>query len=112
MGADAGDPPPSRGLTRPFKSFSERFRPAGKDFDRPADRAYVLNEAYRLKEDEKMTELETRRYEMLVRVRDFGETHGNLFPESGGTGTIRDGGGSGEAVEPACRYEDVGRAGG
>ena len=29
-----------------------------------------------------MTSIETRRYEMLVRVRDFGETHGNLFPES------------------------------
>jgi hypothetical protein len=29
-----------------------------------------------------MTAIETRRYEMLVRVRDFGSTHGDLFPES------------------------------
>ena len=29
-----------------------------------------------------MKTIEMRRYEMLVRVRDFGKTHGDLFPES------------------------------
>src|ERR1700745_931625 len=29
-----------------------------------------------------MTSKETRRYEMLVRVRDFGEAHRDLFPTS------------------------------
>ncbi len=29
-----------------------------------------------------MTAIETRRYETLVRVRDFGNTHGDRFPES------------------------------
>jgi len=29
-----------------------------------------------------MKTIERRRYEMLVRVRDFGEAHGDLFPES------------------------------
>ena len=29
-----------------------------------------------------MRTIETRRYEMLVRVRDFGKAHGDLFPES------------------------------
>src|ERR1700757_2344507 len=29
-----------------------------------------------------MTNKETRRYEMLVRVRDFGEAHRDLFPKS------------------------------
>jgi hypothetical protein len=29
-----------------------------------------------------MTAIETRKYEMLVRVRDFGNEHGDLFPES------------------------------
>ena len=29
-----------------------------------------------------MTAIETRKYEMLVRVRDFGNTHGDRFPES------------------------------
>jgi hypothetical protein len=29
-----------------------------------------------------MKTIETRRYEMLVRVRDFGKAHGDLFPES------------------------------
>ena len=60
-----------------------------------------------------MTSIETRRYEMFVRVRDFGETHGNLFPESSVAreqfATVEC---SSEAVEPACRREDVGRAGG
>ena len=29
-----------------------------------------------------MTVLETRRYAMLARIRDFGEVHRDLFPES------------------------------
>ncbi len=29
-----------------------------------------------------MNAIETRKYEMLVRVRDFGESHGDLFPKS------------------------------
>ena len=29
-----------------------------------------------------MAAIETRRYEMLVRVRDFGDAHGDLFPTS------------------------------
>ena len=29
-----------------------------------------------------MRNIETRQYEMLVRVRDFGDAHGELFPES------------------------------
>jgi hypothetical protein len=33
-----------------------------------------------------MNTIETRRYEMLVRVRDFGENHGHLFPESSQAG--------------------------
>ncbi len=37
---------------------------------------------FRLEEDTQVTSIETRRYEMFVRVRDFGKTHGNLFPES------------------------------
>jgi len=41
-----------------------------------------LARQFRLKEDTHVTSIETRRYEMLVRVRDFGEKHGSLFPES------------------------------
>jgi hypothetical protein len=29
-----------------------------------------------------MNTIETRRYEMLVKVRDFGRAHGDLFPTS------------------------------
>ncbi len=70
---------PSDPLSRLFQDFSSS---PGKTSTGPPIEHTALNEAFRLKEDTEVRTIETRRYEMLVRVREFGEAHGHLFPES------------------------------
>ena len=41
-----------------------------------------LTRQFRLKEENDMRTIEKRQYKMLTRVRDFGNTHRDLFPES------------------------------
>src|SRR5262245_2774701 len=83
MGVHARDPPRTRRLSPQLSELSYRFRPPLTTSSSPLTEHTDQREAFRFAGvNEQMRTVDTRRYEMLVRVRDFGEAHQDLFPES------------------------------